>query len=184
MSFEIESSEVVYDGQLSRIRVDEVRMPDGDVASREVVEHPDAVAVVAVDGEGQVVLLRQYRHPIRSEELEIPAGKLDEAGEGRDEAARRELAEEVGLAADTLVELVTFHNSSGWTDETTTVYLATDVFPVDAPAGFTPHAEEADMEIVRLPLAEAVARTHRGEIPDAKTVIGLLLAGQRLDVQA
>lgn len=184
MSFEIESSEIVYDGHLSRVRVDNVRMPDGDIVSREVVEHPDAVAVVAVDPDGQVVLLRQYRHPITSTELEIPAGKLDEPGEGRAEAARRELAEEVGLAADNLVELVTFHNSSGWTDESTTVYLATDVYAVDAPEGFSPHAEEADMDIVRLPLAEAVARTHRGEIPDAKTVIGLLLAARRLDVEA
>lgn len=184
MSFEIESSQVVYDGHLSRVRVDRVHMPDGDVVSREVVEHPDAVAVVAVDPDGQVVLLRQYRHPITSTELEIPAGKLDEPGEGRADAARRELAEEVGLAAKTLIELVTFHNSSGWTDEATTVYLATDVYDVDTPDGFTPRAEEADMEVIRLPLTEAVARTQRGEIADAKTVIGLLLAARRLDVEA
>lgn len=184
MSFEVESSEAVYDGHLSRVRVDRVRMPDGDLASREVVEHPDAVAAVTVDRDGQVVLLRQYRHPLGRVELEIPAGKLDAPGENRAEAIRRELAEEVGLAADTLVELVTFHNSSGWTDESTTVYLATDVRPVDAPSGFTPHAEEADMEIVRLPLTEAVARAHRGELSDAKTVIGLLMSAQRLGVEA
>lgn len=178
-SYEVESSEQAYDGELSRVRIDRVRMPDGGVASREIVEHPDAVAVVAID-DGEVVLLRQYRHPFRQVLLEVPAGKLDEDGEGRAAAAGRELAEEVGLEAEKLVELITFANSSGWTDESTTVYLATQVRPVDAPEGFHPEAEEADMEIVRLPLEDAVARASRGEIIDAKTVIGLLLAADRL----
>lgn len=178
--FEVESSHVAYDGELSRVRVDRVRMPDGGLASREVVEHPDAVAVVPVTGEGTVVLLRQYRHPVVQTVLEVPAGKLDVTGEDPADAARRELAEEVGLAAGDLVELVRFHNSSGWTDEVTTVYLATDVHPVEAPAGFSPEAEEADMEVVRMPLVEAADRARRGELPDAKTVIGLLLAVERL----
>jgi 8-oxo-dGDP phosphatase len=175
MTYEVEASDLAYDGALSRVRVDRVRMPDGSVAEREVVEHPSAVAVVCVDDDGQVVLLRQYRHPLRDYVLEIPAGKLDTDGEGPAETARRELAEEVGLAAGRLVELLTFHNSSGWTDEQTTMYLATDLSPATA-EGFTPEAEEADMEVVRMPLREAVDRARRGEIADAKTLIGLLLA--------
>lgn len=179
MSYDVESSEGVYDGQLSRVRVDRVRMPDGQVASREVVEHPDAVAVVAVH-DGEVVLLRQYRHPFGRQLLEIPAGKLDTEGEEPARAAGRELAEEVGLEATALDELLTFANSAGWTDESTTVYLATQLRPVDAPEGFRAEAEEAHMEVVRLPLAEAVAMARRGDIADAKTVIGLLLAADRL----
>lgn len=184
MAYEVESSRIAYDGDLSRVRVDRVRMPDGEVASREVVEHPDAVAVVPVEADGQVVLLRQYRHPVGLSPLELPAGKLDTDGEAPAEAARRELAEEVGLGAGTLTRLVTFHNSSGWTDEATTVYLATDLQRVDAPEGFTAHAEEAAMEVVRMPLAEAAERARRGELTDAKTLIGLLLAAERLRAES
>jgi 8-oxo-dGDP phosphatase len=178
--YEVESSELAYDGQLSRIRVDEVRMPDGDVVEREIVEHPSAVAVVAIDADGMVVLLRQYRHPVGDLVLEVPAGKLDVDGEDPAEAARRELTEETGLAAGALTELVTFDNSAGWTDEQTTVYLATDVEPGEVPDDFTPKAEEAAMEVVRMPFADAVAAARRGEIPDAKTLIGLLLAADRI----
>jgi 8-oxo-dGDP phosphatase len=180
-AYEVTGSHVAYSGRLSTVRVDTVRMPDGTEVEREIVEHPSAVAVVAVDDDRRVVLLRQYRHPVRSRVLELPAGKLDVDGEPPGESARRELAEEVGLAAGELTELVTFDNSSGWTDERTTVYLATGLEAVAAPEGFTPHAEEAHMEVLRLPLDDALARAHRGEITDAKTLVGLLLAATRLD---
>lgn len=176
--FSVESSRSAYDGALSRVRVDRVRMPDGAVVEREVVEHPDAVAVVALDGD-DVVLLRQYRHPVGRELLEIPAGKLDEPGESPSDAAGRELVEETGLAPEGLEELLTFHNSAGWCDEATTVYLAPAVHAAAAPEGFAPHGEEAHMQVVRLPLSEALERARRGEITDAKTVIGLLLAAGR-----
>jgi 8-oxo-dGTP pyrophosphatase MutT (NUDIX family) len=179
VAYEVESSTVTHDGELSRVRVDRVRMPDGSAADREVVEHPNAVAVVPVDADGAVVLLRQYRHPIRDYVLEIPAGKLDVASESPAQTARRELIEEVGLEAGALTELLTFHNSSGWTDEATTLYVATDLRAAKAD-GFTPAAEEADMEVVRLPLADAAAMALRGEISDAKTLIGVVLAHQRL----
>ena len=177
--FTVAASRVAYEGDLSTVRVDTVVMPDGGRADREIVEHPSAVAVVAVDDAGRVMLLRQYRHPARQRFLELPAGKLDADGETPEETARRELAEEVGLAADTLRELVTFHNSSGWTDERTTVYLAAGLREVAAPDGFTPHAEEADMEVLRVPFEEALAQARAGEITDAKTLIGLLLAAGR-----
>ncbi|MPZ88277.1 MAG: NUDIX domain-containing protein [Nitriliruptorales bacterium] len=155
-------------------------MPDGSVAEREIVEHPGAVAVVAVDDDGRVILLRQYRHALRDYVVEVPAGKLDEDGERPEETARRELIEEVGLDAAELTELVHFHNSSGWTDESTTVYLGTGLREASAD-GFAPKAEEADMEVFRLPLGEAVTMAQRGEIVDAKTLIGLLLAAARLN---
>lgn len=179
MTYETESSDIVYEG-FSTVRVDRVRMPDGSLAEREIVEHTDAVAVVPIDAEGRVVLLRQYRHALGEPALEIPAGKLDVAGEAREAAARRELLEETGLEAGGLEHLVSFRNSGGWTDEETTVYLARDVRPGDVPEDFTATAEEADMEVVRLPLADALAAARRGEIIDAKTLIGLLLSADRL----
>ncbi|CAN5210833.1 NUDIX hydrolase [soil metagenome] len=177
--YHVESSETVYDGVLSRARMDRVRMPDGDTRRREVMEHVPAVAVVAVD-QGCVVLVRQYRHPLRDWFLEVPAGLLDVEGEAPDAAARRELIEEVGLEPGRLDELVTFANSAGWTDEQTTVYLATDLREATPPDGFAAEAEEAGMQVVRMPLDEAVARARRGELRDAKTVIGLLLAEARV----
>jgi 8-oxo-dGDP phosphatase len=178
MSYEVLSSEITHEGQLSRLRVDRLRMPDGDEAEREVVEHPDAVAMVPITDDGHVVLLRQFRHPVRGYLLELPAGKLDNDGEGPEAAAHRELIEEVGLSAARLTRLVRFHNSSGWTDESTTVYLAEGLRPAEA-EDFTAQHEEADMEVVRMPLAEAVRLVRAGEIADAKTVIGLLLTAER-----
>src|SRR5688572_21925872 len=126
-NYEVRSSKVTYAGDLSSVRVDEVAMPDGDVVEREIVQHDNAVAVVALDADGNVVLIRHYRHPVGERMLEIPAGKLDVEGEAPPDAARRELAEEVGLVADDLQRLIHFHNSAGWSEEATTVYLATDV---------------------------------------------------------
>ena len=179
-NYEVRSSKVTHAGQLSTVRVDEVAMPDGDVAEREIVEHDNAVAVVALDPDGNVVLIRHYRHPVGDRMLEIPAGKLDVEGEAPPDAARRELAEEFGLVAQDLQRLIHFHNSAGWSEEATTVYLATDVMEGRAPEGFTAEHEEADIEVLRLPLDEALARIDQGEITDAKTVVGLLLAARQL----
>lgn len=180
-SHRVTRSEIAYDGQLSRVRVDEIRFADGHVAEREVVEHASAVAVVAVDHDGRVVLLRQYRHPVGDQLLELPAGKLDVDGESAEHTARRELAEEAGLAAAELRELVTFWNSAGWSTERTTVFLATGLRRTAAPDGFTAVAEEAGIELAWVPLDEAAGMARRGELTDAKTVIGLLLAAERLD---
>lgn len=174
--FETVSSETVYEG-FSTVRVDEVRMPDGSTAEREYVVHDDAVAVVPVMDDGSVLLLKQYRHPIGRYVLEIPAGKMDEEGESPAETGRRELREEVGYTADELVHLVTFENSAGWSDERTHVFLARGLREAAPPEDFEAQHEEADMEVVRLPFAEARAQAERGEIGDAKTLIGLLLAG-------
>jgi ADP-ribose pyrophosphatase len=184
-AYATESSRRTYDGLKLRVRVDGVRMPDGELHEREVVERPQAVAVVAVDGAGdagggEVVLLRQYRHPVGDYQLELPAGLVDVEGEPGEAAARRELLEEIGLEAGELTRLAHFWNSAGWTDEATTIYLATDLRSPDRPHEFAREAEEADMQVLRLPLAEAAAKAERGELGDAKTLIGLLLARDRL----
>lgn len=178
--FETVDSRRVYEGHFSTVRVDTVRFPDGQTAEREIVEHPNAVAVVAVDDDGVVLLLRQYRHAVRGHVLEIPAGKLDVAGEPPLDAVQRELEEETGYTATHFEQLVHFHNSSGWTDEATTVFLATGLSESGGPDGFEARHEEADMELVRMPLEEALALADGGEISDAKTLVGILLAARRL----
>ncbi len=181
VGYEALDSRTVFQGDLSRIRMDTLRLPDGSTVEREIVEHPSAVAIVPVDEDRRVTLLRHYRHAAGETVLEVPAGKLDDDREQPHETAQRELAEEVGLAAETLAPLVTFHNSAGWTDEQTTVYLATGLRSVAAPEDFVPEGEEAHMDVLRMPLAEAVDLARTGAISDAKTLIGLLLAADRLD---
>lgn len=178
--YQVRSSRITHKGKLSTVRVDEVVMPDGTVAEREIVGHDSAVAVVPVEPDGRVLLIRHYRHAIGDRMLEIPAGKLDVDGEAPIDAARRELAEEIGREADDLVELVHFANSAGWSDEATTVYLARGVRPCATPDGFTAEHEEADIEVVPMPLDEAVGLIDSGAITDAKTVIGLLLTHRQM----
>jgi ADP-ribose pyrophosphatase len=173
--FEVTASEVTHQGILTTIRIDTVRAPDGSIIRREIAERPNAVAMVPLTAAGEVILLRQYRHAVGRHELEIPAGLLDVHQEREDAAAQRELIEEIGMTAGSLRRLLCFHNSSGWSDEATTVFLATDLREAEVDVDFVAEAEEADMSILRMPLQDAVAAVHRGEIQDAKTVIGLLL---------
>lgn len=177
--FDVVESRVVWDGMLSTARVDRVTMPGGGTAEREVVSHIDAVAVVPVTDDDRVVLLRQYRHPLGAYQLELPAGVLDVEGEQPQDAARRELAEEAGMQVGALHELVRFANSAGWTDEHTTVYLGEGTHPADRPDGYEPDAEEADMDVVVLPWADVLARARRGELTDAKTLVGILAVAAR-----
>jgi len=164
----------------SSVRIDVVAGPDGEF-TREVVEHPDAVAIVALDAQGRVALVRQYRHPLGENLLELPAGTLDVAGESVEEAAHRELAEEVGLATEVLVPLGRIWNSAGWSDEHTTILLAPRTHPAPRPAGFTAEDEEAVMAIEWWPLDDVVTAALEGGIEDAKTVVGVLRARAALD---
>lgn len=174
-AFEVVESHVTHEGVMSTLRVDKVATPDGAVVTREVAQRPDAVAVVPLTADGQVVMLRQYRHPVGRHELEIPAGLLDVDGEAPAAAVQRELAEEAGLSAGRLERLTRFHNSAGWSDEATTVFVGTDLAPTAPDDGFVAEAEEADMQVLRVGLDDALAMVRSGEITDAKTVIGLLL---------
>ena len=180
--FRTVSTEHRYRG-FSSVRVDTVEGPGGRF-TREVVEHPDAVAVVALDGERRVALVRQFRQPLGHDILEIPAGTLDVAGESPAEAAHRELAEEVGLAADVLVPLGRICNSAGWSDEVTTLFLAPSTRPAERPDGFTLEDEEATMTVEWWPLEELVVDVLRGAIEDAKTAVAVLRARAALDAGA
>lgn len=177
--YSTDASAHVYRG-FSSVRIDTVVGPDGSRFSREVVEHPDAVAIVAVDGDGRVALVEQYRQPLGARLLELPAGTLDVDGEEEVAAAHRELAEEVGLAAARLEPLGTFWNSAGWSDECTHLYLARGLEAVGAPDGFIATGEEADLDVHWVPLEELVARALDGSVTDAKTVVGALRAADRL----
>lgn len=174
--FPVVGSDVTHEGVMVTVRVDRVAMPDGEV-DREVARRPSAVAVVPLTDAGEVVLLRQYRHPVGGYELEIPAGLLDIEDEPEDAAAQRELAEEIGMRAGRLRRLTRFWNSAGWSDEATTVFVGTQLQPAAPDDGFVADAEEADMQVLRLPLAAALARVRDGRIADAKTIVGLLLVG-------
>lgn len=176
--FTTRSSRVAHRG-FSTVRVDELDGPDGPF-TREVVEHPDAVAIVALDAEGRVATVRQYRHPLGRDLLELPAGTLDVAGEAPDAAAHRELAEEVGLATDELIPLGGMWNSAGWSDERTLLYLAPRTRPAAAPKGFVAADEEAVMAVEWHPLADLVAAARSGELEDAKTAVGVVRAAARL----
>jgi 8-oxo-dGDP phosphatase len=177
-AFRIVASSHRYLG-FSSVRVDVLRGPDGEF-SREVVEHPDAVAVVALDDARQVALVLQYRHPLGTSLLELPAGTLDVPGEDPVAAAHRELAEEVGLASDRLVPLGTVWNSAGWSDERTHLFLAVVTSPTSRPEGFEAVDEEAVMTIVWRPLDDLVQDALDGAITDAKTVVGVLRADAAL----
>ncbi|MCX4098296.1 NUDIX domain-containing protein [Nocardia sp. alder85J] len=169
--FERVSTSTVYSGAILALRLDQVVMPGGHVAQREVVEKYGAVAVVAVDDDGDLVLIDQYRHPIGRRLLELPAGLLDEPGESPLAAAQRELAEETGLAAERWSVLVEMALSPGFTDEALRIYLATGLSETHRPP---PEMEEADLRVLRLPVDEAVRAALSGEIENATAVAGVL----------
>lgn len=169
--FDTLGSKTVYTGAIIALRVDTVAMPGGQRADREVVEHHGAVAVVALDEHDNLVLIHQYRHPLGHRLCEIPAGLLDAAGESPVEAAARELGEETGLGADRWSVLVDVALSPGFTDEAVRVFLAEGLHEVERD---DPEHEEADLEISRVPLADAVDMALRGDIVNATAVSGIL----------
>ncbi len=166
-----------FEGALISVASVQLEGPGGDRFEREVVHHPGAVVVVPVTGDGRAVMVRQYRAAVHGELLEVPAGKRDVDGEPTEETARRELAEEVGLRAGRLDLLARFYNSPGFTDEFTWLYLARDLEQVPHDRqGF----EEMAMAVEEVELAAVPALIASGAIRDAKSIIGLCLAGQHL----
>ncbi len=173
--YEVLGSERVYAGGVISLRRDEVSMPGETSAHRDVVEHPGAVGVVALDPDGRVLLVTQYRHPIGRHLEELPAGLLDVVGEPAVEAAQRELAEEAGLGARTWHVLVDALTSPGMTDETIRIFLARDVHPVERDVQ---QHEEAEMTTAWVPLEQAVQRVLAGEIENAMCCLGVLAAAE------
>ena len=176
--FRVVGSETLFEGRIISLRRDTVTMPGGGDSVREIVTHPGAVAVVALDDRDRVVLLRQYRHPVGRHLWELPAGLRDADGEPPLRTAQRELAEEVQLAAARWSLLVSVYNSPGFSDELVEVYLAEDLSDVARPDGFVVEHEEADMTVERVPLADAVQRVFDGDIRNASAVAGVLAAAQ------
>lgn len=179
--FEVVSSRTVHTGKIMSLRVDEVRMPGGGVATREVVGHGGAVGIVALDELGRVVMIRQYRHPARAYLLELPAGLLDVPGEKAVDTARRELAEEVHLTARTWHTLVDLRSSPGLSEEAARVFLARDLADVDAADRHVGVEEETDLGVHRRPLDEAVAAVLAGEIENSLACAGILAAARARD---
>lgn len=169
-----------FEGRIVSVRQDRVEMTDGQRATRDVVVHPGAVGVLALDEEQRVVLIRQFRHPVRRYLWEIPAGLKDVAGEPELATAKRELAEEVGLAAGDWEHLITVHISPGGSTESATIFLATGLSEIARPEGFVLSAEETDLQVRYVPLAEALEAVLSGRLQNSLAVTGILAARARL----
>lgn len=167
------NSQKIYDGRVFKVTVDTVG--EGELTyQREVVHHPGSAVIVPVHDDGTVVLVRQYRHPTVRYLLELPAGTLAD-GERPEAGAARELEEELGLVAERLDKLTEFFVSPGFLEEKMWVYLATGLSE-----GRPQPDEDEVLEVVRLPIDDALEMIATGEIQDAKTIIGLMLAAPRV----
>ena len=169
------SSAELLRGRLITVRADKVRMPDNQIAEREVVLHPGAVAVLALDDTDRILLIRQYRHPVGRLLWEIPAGLRDVSGEAPFLTAQRELLEEAGYRARDWRVLADYFSSPGYSTERLRIYLARDLELVpEAERDFVPHDEEAFLITGWLPLDDAVAKVLAGELHNGTTALGIL----------
>jgi 8-oxo-dGTP pyrophosphatase MutT (NUDIX family) len=176
--FRVLRTEKVFEGHRIDVVRDTVEAPDGTVFEREVVRHPGAVAVVAVNDNGEVLLVRQFRTPARRALMEIPAGTRDVDGEPPEQTALRELAEEAGVKARSIRELGRFWNSPGFCDEETIIYMATDL---EATTPERDGPEENEIEVHEIPLDEVEAWITADGTVDMQTMVGVLLAKRLLD---
>lgn len=168
-------TEHIFEGQIIKVRKDTVELPNGGTSTREIVEHPGGVAVVALDDDENVYVVRQYRHPFEKVIMEIPAGKLDHYGEDPFDCCKRELKEETGLSAAKFDYLGAFMLSPGFCREYIHIYLARELTTGDIcldPDEF--------LEVEKLPLTTLMDMVMNNEIEDAKTVMGILKTNELL----
>lgn len=166
-NYEVIGSKTVFKGHVITVRVDDLRMPSGEVVERELITHGGAVGIVPVTDDGKIILVSQYRHAVAKVMLEIPAGKL-EPGEEPEDCARRELIEETGHAPGKLVLLTTFFTTPGYSNEVFHLYAALNLTEQ--------HSEEPEEEIEgteAVTIGEAVSMIADGRIEDAKTVAAI-----------
>lgn len=181
VDLEVVSTDLVYEGAVWDVRSDTVRYGEGEM-TRQYVEHPGAAAVVAIDDEEHVVLIQQYRHPIKERDWEIPAGLLDVAGEPPLETAKRELTEEVDLEADRWQHLISMHTTPGGNDEVVHVFLARGLRAVET--DYEREHEESDMRVERVPLAEVIDGVLAGRLRNGILATGVLAAAEVLRREA
>lgn len=181
VELEVVSSDLVYEGAVWDVRSDTVRYGEGEM-TRQYVEHPGAAAVVAIDDDERVVLIQQYRHPIKERDWEIPAGLLDVAGEPPIETAKRELTEEVDLEAERWQHLVSMHTTPGGNDEVVHVFLARGLRAVET--DYEREHEESDMRVERLALADVIDGVLAGRLRNGILATGALAAAEVLRREA
>lgn len=177
--FPVQESTEVYSGRVMALRSDKVVMPGGRVATREILEHPGAVAVAALDADDRLMMIHQYRHAVRRRLWELPAGLLDVAGEDPLDAARRELAEESGITAQDWSVLLDIVPSPGFSDESIRVFLARGITEVGRPEMGGPEEsdnEESDLATRWVSMPVAVRMVLAGTIVNATTVAAVLAA--------
>ena len=161
------STEVIFEGRAVRLRVDTIETVDGRTSTREIVEHGDCICVVAVDNDDNLLLVKQFRTPLKRELLEIPAGGIDD-GEDAEAAVIREMQEETGFRPQKLERLCGFYSSPGFCDEYLHLYLATDLG-----TGRLYAEDTAGIELVRVPVVQILELVASGRIEDCKTIAGL-----------
>jgi ADP-ribose pyrophosphatase len=174
MSHKVLKSEIVYEAHAFDVRRDDVEFPSGKVHAMDIVEHIGAVSMVPIDADGNIILVRQYRHSAKKTLLELPAGTLNK-GEDPEACAQRELREEIGMAPGSLELLADFFLAPGYSTERMWIYLARGL-----EAESLPGDEDEDLEVVTMSLDDAFAAMRDGKIEDAKTMLGLYLAKEEL----
>ncbi len=167
--FELIKSETLMQGRAFKIRRDHLKTPDGRETKFEIIEHGGSVIIVPIDTDGKMLFVRQYRHATGMDLLELPAGTRD-GDEPFEDCAAREIREETGMEAGKLQKIGDFYLAPGYSTEFMVVYLATDLQhnPLEAD-------DDEFLEVEKIPVAEAIQRAERGEIPDAKSLAALLL---------
>ncbi|MFB7655518.1 MULTISPECIES: NUDIX domain-containing protein [unclassified Streptomyces] len=180
--WQVRGTETPFRGKKTSVRTDDVVMPDGSVVTRDYQVHPGSVAVLALDGEGRVLVIRQYRHPVREKLWEIPAGLLDVPGENPLHAAQRELYEEAHVKAEDWRVLTDVYTTPGGCDEAVRIFLARNLSEAEGER-FEVEDEEADMELARVPVADLVRGVLAGDLHNNCLVVGVLslIAAERGD---